>query len=199
MRDHTVTVAWLAGILLMCGCESKSSSDPTDLVRYCQEARSSGMSERAHDSLSMIAKLEVRTIILTAQRDPTTSTYFWNYLNTACPSSSPSVGQVESWNAQQVARENEVVALLKRAADSDDSGFVSSEEGNKFRATLELGLRAALILEDCPNCTRDQLASALGVTAEDLTEKLAVYDTVRSRAPKGALSTFSSVPIDLHR
>lgn len=74
------------------------------------------------------------------------------------------------------------IARLRPLADRDGSGFVSSEEGHRFRNLYEMG-RSVLVVTAGGLRDGGQAAERLQIPAEKLQEDLAAYAAVKGFSP----------------
>ena len=102
--------------------------------------------EGAYYPLRAVAGVQLGHILITYHIDETTGRCQPRFSNKACvnPKADP-----EQLKEQQEALQKELheqILLLRSGADADDSGFVTTEEGARFRELFEFGHQAA----NCP-------------------------------------------------
>lgn len=78
-----------------------------------------------------------------------------------CSIANPTPTDTEAWREAQYVRRQETFDKLLPLADADQSGKVSSREGEPFEAAVEAGLKVAY-LEDHGIARRDEFARAVG-------------------------------------
>ncbi len=163
----------LALAVLATSC-SRSPKGKSDLDAYIEEIRASGMSEMAKNSVGMIASVCDGTRLLEYLPDPASGRYFPKYTNTTC--SIPDAGTRSGERPKEV-RETEsdrLVKELKRLADEDDSGFVTTKEAVELRSLIEYGYLAAQVSKD-DGASLETIARASGKDVRDAGVQLAKY------------------------
>lgn len=177
--------AFLAFFLLAAGSVFAGEDLPADLRAYLEEIKAAGMTENAAGSLRMVAAIEAGESLLDIQTDETGKVTGRGYSARFCPRPGMSEEaraelrkQMEEVNAK-VERE---VERLKPLADRDGSGFVSSEEGMRFRRLYELGKSVLVVTADGLRDSK-QVAERLQMPLETLQQDLAAYSGIKAFAP----------------
>ncbi len=118
---------------------------PCDLADYIEEIQRSGATESARGNLDIIARILVGETILTFQEDAESLQVGARYSNAFC--FKPGMSPEELSLAREASRRKTapVLAVLRRAADTDQSGFVSTKEGVELRRIFEFGVKLAFV------------------------------------------------------
>ena len=177
--------AFLAFFLLAAGSVFAGEDMPADLRAYLEEIKAAGMTEEAAGSLRTVAAIETGATLLDIQTDEAGKIARRGYTAKFCPRPGMSEEaraelrkQMDEMNAK-VEREME---RLKPLADSDGSGFVSSEEGMRFRRLYELGKSVLVVTADGLRDSK-QVAERLQMPLETLRQDLTAYASIKSFAP----------------
>jgi hypothetical protein len=120
------------------------ASDPADLARYIAQIRADGASETAQSSLETVAAILVGETLLEVSIEDDGSVGR-SYSSTACPPPNASQAQLAAFEEEQDRKVQPVMQRLRRLADTDRSGFVSTAEGLKFRRDFETGFEIAAL------------------------------------------------------
>jgi hypothetical protein len=177
-------------LLFSPGCGRKKS----DLDEYLETIRASGMSEGAHTALHSVAALVTQKTLLTYEKDERTGRYDRTYRSAACPLPNATEKQLDEWKkglSESAARE---IKNFRTMADFDNSGFITTVEGNRFRQIYEAGIESAYLCRLEP-CTLGHLSSAIGMQAASLLDLLKSYDEIQQRATSRHLRGFPRVPL----
>lgn len=177
-------------MILVAGCQRSSP----ELSEYLEAIRASGMSEGAQTSIRNVATLRTKQTLLTFEKDAESGHYGRVYRSGACPIPGATPQQLEAWKKQMLARAQPEVNRLRPLADLDQSGFVTTEEGGRFRATYELGMEVSYICQHEP-CTLKSVSQAMGTTPSALSDSLRDYRTLCDRAAKLHIPGLAPVPL----
>ncbi len=189
MKNWISLLAPPLGILmLVTGCQRSSP----ELTKYLESIRTSGMSEGAQTSIRAVAALRTKQTLLTFEKDAESGFYSREYRSGACPIKGATPQQLDAWRKKLVAGTQPEVNRLRALADLDQSGFVTTEEGERFRSTYELGMEVSYICQHEP-CTLKSVSQALGVSPSALSDSLKTYRDLCERAAKLHLPGFVSV------
>lgn len=120
---------------------------PADLAAYIEEIRQSGCTESAGSELQGVAGILVGETILTFPRDPSGRTYGNSYRSSedSCALPGPSSPKPEALRTDRERTKQAVLSRLRVVADTDHSGFVSTNEGSHLRRVYEFGAKAAFL------------------------------------------------------
>ncbi len=95
-----------------------------------EEAR---MDENAYFSLREVASVQLGLILISYDLDEESGGYQVRYSNAACPNLQVDPQQLAVAQKNQQEKLHRRILMLGPAADEDGSGFVSNEEGARFR------------------------------------------------------------------
>ena len=184
--------AFLALILLATGSAFAGEEMPADLKAYIEEIKAAGMTEDAAGSIRMVAAIETGSTILEIKTDDKGKVSGHHYTTALCPKPGMSEEARAELRRQMDAMQAKVkseMERLKPLADRDGSGFVSSEEGARFRDLYEMGRGVLVVTADG---LRDggEVAERLQTPVDKLQKDLASYAEIKGFAPLPAL-TFS--------
>jgi hypothetical protein len=167
----------------------------TDFEKYGEEIRKTGMSERAFGDVRMAAGLLSGGSAFKATRVPDGSVGR-SYSSNMCfvPTKDEKLLEKQRALRQTLqAKQDAWVKLLQKHADSDGSGFVSTEEGHALRRRVEMGLIAAQLgITDV-----DELAKAVFEDRAGAVADIAAYSRLLAEAAKQGLEGLPGLPIGL--
>ncbi len=185
-KRHVRNVWRGAAIALCLGTASAAGSD---FDEYVATIRKAGATESAQETIGDMASSLAGGTVFIASRDG--DSIGRSCTNTLCPR--PGANMARLRELQQVVAEKERAwaAFLKRFADDDRSGFVTTAEGDSLRRKVEAGLIAAQMtdLKDA-----SELANLLRVDVAQLRGDLADYGRLRSAAADEHLQGVPSLP-----
>jgi hypothetical protein len=179
------------GALAFAACYHRS---PPELADYLEKIRASGMSEGAESSLRMIASLRIGQTLLTFEKEAETGLYGRTYTSGTCPRPGMTPEQLEALKKTTLESSQKEMDRLKPLADLDHSGFITTEEGARFRSIVEFGIEAAYICQHEP-CTPASVSHALGIAKPAFSDLLSRYQDVRRRATELHIAGFAPVPL----
>jgi len=120
--------------------------DKDDFTTYVDQIRKWGMTENARMSIGMIASIEAGATLLSFQKDDSSGAYFPRYMSASCPKPDMSESEREEWRDELEAKVAPFIGKMRPIADTNNSGFVTTEEGREFRAVVEFGYQASHIV-----------------------------------------------------
>jgi hypothetical protein len=164
----------------------------SDFDKYIQEIRKAGMSESASGDLRMAAGLLSGGSSFKAIRAPDGSVGR-SYSSNMCfvPTKDERLLEKQRALRQTIqAKQDAWVKLLQKHADSDGSGFVSTEEGHTLRRRIEMGLIAAQL----GITNLDQLAKAVFEDRDGALADIAAYSKLLAEAEKLGLEGPPGLP-----
>lgn len=188
------TVRAFLALLLLAGGAFAGDEMPADLKAYLEEIKTAGMTEDAAGSIRMVAAIEVGATIMEIETDETGKLESRQYTSALCPRPGMSEEARAQLKKEMDAMEEKIeseVARLKPLADTDGSGFVSSEEGHRFRRLYETGKGVLAVTTDGLR-DGDKVAERLQMPVEKLQEDLAAYAAAKVFAPLPELKFASS-------
>lgn len=186
--------AFLALTLLCAGSAFAGEEMPADLKAYLEEIKAAGMTEDAASSLRTVASIEVGATLLEITTDESGKVSSRGYTSRFCPRPGMSEEARAQLKKEMDAMEEKVkseIARLRPLADRDGSGFVSSEEGMRFRRAYETGRSVLAVTADGLR-DGDKVAERLRMPVERLQSDLAEYAGIQGLAPLPELKFPSS-------
>lgn len=155
---------------------SQALSIPPDLAAHIEELKKNGATERAYGDLLMVAGILVGDTILSFPKDPSTGEYGMSYRNRVsyCPRPGLPRSELASMSTEAEQRIRPVLDRLRKIADADHSGFVSTAEGSYLRRAFEFGARLADVAEH-EGYEQPRLREILHVSPEDFASLLSSY------------------------
>jgi hypothetical protein len=170
------------------------SRTKSDYDIYLETIRNMRMSEVAHSDLEMAANVVSGRIQLVFRKNERSQVYGTGFENLTCPSPTLTAAQRESLDATDRKIIEHDIESLRARADTDGSGFVSTEEAETFREMVEFGLRAAHVAQQ--ESTFAKTARGLGMSVPELSATARSYEAYRARfllSPPGG-GTFAPLP-----
>ena len=175
------TLTLLMGFtLLACGAYAQSDFD-----EHVASIRDTGMTERARGDVRMVAGILAGTTTFEARWAPDGSVGH-SYGGPERGGSVPTQDQLRT----RAAAAESWTDFLKTQADTDRSGFVSTEEGHALRRMIEL----ALVAEQLNLRSLEELDRARPQFASDAQQDLAAYSALRAEAVKAGLIGMPALP-----
>ena len=145
-------------------------------------AENAPMDDDAYFSLREVAAIQLGFILISYDLDDESGQCQTRFSNVACPSDLADPEQLKADLKLQQDELHKQVLLLAPAADEDGSGFVSREEGTRFKDLFEFGhLAAHCFGEENPDLSK--LALATGLEFEEAAGKLQDYRNIQTRCP----------------
>jgi len=134
-------------------------------------AEDAHMAEDAYFSLREVASIQLGHVQITYSIDETNGSYLSRYSNEACPNlqADPAVLRKQLEDLQDELHER--VLLLGPIADADQSGFVTGEEGARFRDLFVFGHLVAHCHENGIT-DLDGIARAAGLETQEAVRNL---------------------------
>ena len=164
---------------------------PKDLISYINKVKEAGISEVGEFQVKAVAYILSGATQISFRYDSLAGSYLPMYVSTVCPN--PESDTKEEIEKKQIRLNlsDKISYELKKFADIDSSGFVSTEEATRFRSIIEFGfLVNQLIGEDKNNLNLIATASRKDTTTarKDIEEYLNLARKIRE-------SGISGVPI----
>ncbi|MBU1701801.1 MAG: hypothetical protein KJ970_15130 [Candidatus Eisenbacteria bacterium] len=159
-------------MVLLLGCGDDRASD---FEAYIATIRESGMTETAQSQVRMVASIRTGLSVLSFPKNEEEESYFMQYLSGSCPNPEATPDEIQLWRASLYAKLEPEYQELRRLADADQSGFVSTEEATRLRNMYEFGVMVTFVFD---NTRQDIPATArgLGLTVEQLRSRLVEYE-----------------------
>lgn len=145
-------------------------------------AEDAGMTEDAYYSLREVASVQLGHVLITYSVDESTGRCLALYSNESCPNpeSDPALLRKQLETLQEELHGQ--ILIIGPGADVDRSGFVSGEEGARFRDLFEFGHLAA----HCRNIgvtEENDLARAAGLDTDEAARNLRDYQDLIAGYP----------------
>jgi len=152
-------------------------------------AEDAHMAEDVYYSLREVASVQLGHVLITYSVDETSGRFLARYSNEACPNlkADPAVLRKQLEDLQDELHQQ--ILQLGPGADADSSGFVTQEEGDRFRDLFTFG---CLYAHCCENGSTDldELARAAGMGIEEAARNLQDYRELVAGYPAEAREFF---------
>lgn len=170
-------LSFLGLLLISAGAVLAGDEMPADLREYIDQIKASGMSESAASHLRMVAASESGEMLYVIEKDETDKFVGASYSSQFC--GKPGLSGEALAKLQEEQKKAEELSLkelerIKKVADRDGSGFISTAEGGQVR---DLYFFAKLVQELTSDGVRDgnRIAERSGMPIEMLRKKLSAY------------------------
>ena len=184
MQTGALLLSICAGVVLPSLAHAQA-----DLEAYIAGIRSSGMSEYAAGDLRSVAYPLAGASRLRVQRTGTRVTS-WGYEPTMC--FLPGADEKSRALRQKIQAKAETwMTYLKKHADADGSGFVTTEEGRALRRKIERGLMA---VDLGATFAAEDLARAMNDDPKQVVGDLAAYGRIREAAVRDEMDGMPPLP-----
>ena len=194
MKTLMFFTAFWAMLLVLSG-SVVHGQDPADLEEYLTEIREAGMTEEAHNRLTMLASIMLGHTVLDFRKDDSSARVWTGYVTGTCPNPKADLSEEALRQRRQAAEREALVSQLKPFADSDSSGFVSTREGSLFRGLVEFGYLAAHVV-NTDGATLKLLAEATGLSDGDVEQKLSAYRELADRMAAASIKPLPKVGVE---
>lgn len=189
MRRATTFVA--ATVLCLAGQLGFAQSE---LDRYLEKIRESGITEQGWRSLWAGARILSGADTLVVQQQPDGALRRL-YSSAFRPRPGADREKLQALEEQTAPKTERWLGFLKKRADADGSGFVSSGEGQLMRDRVELGV----IVVQVPELSLDELAKGMNANRERLAEDLAAYAKLQPDSIEQGLEGMPALPVAMAR
>jgi len=183
---------WLTTLAVL--CVPRFAVCQTDFEKYIDEIRKTGMSESAASDVRTAADLLGGGSTFRATRTP--EGYVGrSYSGNMCFLRTKDERLLEKQRTLREKINAKVDAwakFLQKQADTDGSGFVSTDEGRVLRRRVEMGLIAVQLTP-----TVDELAKAVFEDRAGVLADIAAYSRLFAEARKQGLDGMPELPADL--
>jgi hypothetical protein len=154
--------------------------EQSDLDRYIEEIKASGMSEQGRTHIYTVASICTGNLILKYHHDEASGQYWPSYSGTTCPKPDADTPEIARWKKLMISETDQLVVRLRPFADSDKSGFVTTEEASDFRFLIEFGILAGQVFQE-ESADLDTLSRASGIVVGEVADRLEAYRTLARR------------------
>ena len=145
-------------------------------------AEDTHMDSDAYYALREVAGVQLGHVSITYRVDEATGRYTPRFMNKACPNPEADPAQLKNKLEALQDELHKQVILLQPGADTDDSGFVSADEGTRFRDLFEFGHLIAHRLESGA-VGPAELARAAGMGTDEAARDLQAYRELLADCP----------------
>jgi hypothetical protein len=194
MRKSIQVILYLTActLVIFYGQRIISTLGGSGMENTSTRAEDAHMAEDAYYSLREVASVQLGHVLITYTVDETSGRFLAQYSNEACPNlqADPAVLRKQLEALQEELHER--ILLLGPRADTDHSGFVTGEEGARFRDLYTFSHLAA----DCrENGITDLggIARAAGLGIEEATLNLQDYRELVSGYPPDVRAFFPGI------
>ena len=162
-------------VLILCVVPAMAEEEKqSDLESYIEGIRASGISEMGRNQVYSVAAICCGSTVLTYRSDEASGRFWPSYTSATCPKPEADPPEIERWKELKVSETDLLVPRLKPFADTDGSGFVTTEEASDFRYLIEYGYLAQQVAQD-QGANAKFLAKASGQDPKDAMDRLATY------------------------
>ena len=194
-RQQVVTLLIVGFVSLSCGQSSARKEDPPDLQKYIADVREHGMTDYARGDLNTVASIRTGGMILTFEKEEATGSFSQGYMGTGgCPLKGADQKGLKEKQAKLQEKNDRDMVILRKYADSDGSGFVTTAESREFKDLVEFGYLAAHVVESETTATA-VLARARRLAPDQVVARIAKYNELAKRLNES--SEFKSPLVDL--
>ena len=176
MRKSIQVILYLTActLVIFYGQRILSTFGGSSVENSSTRAENANMTEGAYYSLREVASVQLGHVLITYSVDETSSRLLARYSNEACPNlqADPALLRKQLEDLQDELQVQ--ILLLGPGADMDHSGFVTEEEGTRFRDLFTFGHLAAHCRENGIT-DLDGMARAAGLGIEETARNLMDY------------------------
>jgi hypothetical protein len=170
------------------------AGDGADLAAYLEQIRASGISEVGKADLATIASICAGGTLLEYRMDEASGRYWPGYMSTTCPKPNADPPEIERWKQLTRSESDVLVGKLKRFADADESGFVTTREASDFRFLVEYGYLVAQVIRD-QGAKMELVVRASGKDLETATRDIARYRALASQLGQAGITCLPDVAV----
>jgi hypothetical protein len=175
MRSRKST-NWFFLILLLIPVTlaAKDPTDTDDFSAYVEQIRKWGMTEQARSSISVIASIEAGITLLSFEKEDSSGVFWPRYMSASCPKPDMSETELQELRDELEAKIAPLREKMGSVADTNNSGFVTTEEGVEFRAIVEFGYRASHVVNE-EGHDIERICRGLGMNERQVRERAKQY------------------------
>lgn len=168
-------------VIAVCGCSTNEGVGfPEDLSGYIEEIRERGTTEMAASHLQSIAGIRAGVTIISYPYDEENEFYQTRYRSTVCPIPNASPRELTTFREETLNATQEEFERLQLLADSDGSGFVSTEEAALYRRMVEFGWKVRYLERE--GIDAGMLASQMGMEEQQFVSQREEYEEFTKHA-----------------
>ncbi len=186
-KKNRMKVALFAAVLLV---SPQFTSAQSDFEKYMDGIRKSGMTEAAAGDLQAAAGILSGATMFEVKPTPE-GAFQRSYSSALCFRPGADEQKTRALRDSILAKQQPWLALLKKHADTDASGFVSSDEGRAMRRRVELGLLVSQVA-DIKNV--DDLVKRLREDRTQVVKDLAAYAKLQTESVKQKMQGLPALP-----
>ena len=166
------------------GAQEPQATD--DFTAYIEQLRSWGMTEAARMSLYTLACVQSGLSVFIVEKDDSSGAYRFGYRGTSCPKPDMSEAERQELRKEQDAKIDPLVEKMRSIADTDKSGFVTTEEAQLFRAVVEFGYQASNVVKAEAH-DMEKVCRGLSMTEKQIRERETQYKELLPKARAAGL------------
>jgi hypothetical protein len=115
-------------------------------------------------------------------------------MSATCPKPDADTAEIKQWKELRLSETDVLVNELKRFADVDGSGFITTREAGEFRRLVEYGyLVAQVIRDEGPNL--DFVVRASGNDAEEAVRRMEEYKALARRISEAGVTDMPDITV----
>ncbi len=186
MRVRRSIWTFLIVLFVPAALAAQEAKDTDDFTAYVEQLRSWGMTEAARMSLYTLACVQSGISVFMVQKDDSSGVYRFGYRGTSCPKPDMSEAERQELLKEQDSKINPFVERMRSIADTDKSGFVTTEEAQLFRAVVEFGYQAFHVVKAEAH-DMQRLCRGLSMTEKQIRERETQYKELLPKARAAGL------------
>jgi len=144
------------------------------------------MTENARASIGLMASIEAGTMLLSFQKDDSSGAFWPRYMSASCPKPEMSETERQELRDELEAKIAPCMEKMRPIADTNNSGFVTTEEGAEFREIVEFGYKASHVVNE-EGHDMERICAGLSMKEERVRERAKQYKTLLAKARAAGL------------
>lgn len=187
MNTKSFTIIFLLLIILVSPVLSQvPAEEPDELEAYIADIREWRMTESARMSLRMLAGIYTEGTILTFKKDESSGLYWRSYQSSSCPKPDMDPAERARLRNEYESKIAPILSKLHPLADKDNSGFVTEEEGAKFRDVVEFAYQAVYVASQ-EGAGSEGFYTGMSMDEERFKQRVAEYKDMFLKARESGL------------
>ena len=162
------------------------ADEPDELEAYIADIREWRMTESARMSLRFLAGILTENTILTFRKDEASGAYWRGYRGTSCPNPDMDPAERDRMQKEYELTIAPILSKLHPFADKDHSGFVTGEEGARFRDLVEFAYQASYVASQ-EGAGSESFYAGMSMDEERYKQRVAEYKKVFLKARESGL------------